>query len=32
MAWRFSKIQLKKGCVLASQGDSAPFLKVKTAI
>ncbi len=32
MAWRFSKIQLKKGCVLAFQGDSAPFLKVKTAI
>lgn len=32
MAWKFSKIQLKKGCVFAFQGDSAPFLKVKTAI
>ena len=30
MAWKFSKIELKKGCVLAFQGDSAPFLKVKT--
>ncbi len=31
MAWRFSKIQLKKGNVLTFQGDSAPFWKVNTA-
>lgn len=32
MAWRFSKIQLKKGCVLVFQGDSAPFLKARITI
>lgn len=32
MAWRFSKIQLKEGCVLAFQGDSAPFLKARITI
>ncbi len=29
MTWKFSNIQLKKGAVLAFQGDSAPFWKAK---
>ena len=29
MTWKLSNIQLKKGAVLAFQGDSAPFWKAK---
>ena len=29
MTWKFSNIPLKKGAVLAFQGDSAPFWKAK---
>lgn len=29
MTWKFSNIQLKKGAVLAFQGDGAPFWKAK---
>ena len=29
MSWRFSTLQLKKGNILAFQGDSAPFWKAK---
>ena len=32
MSWKFSKIYLKKGYVLAFQGDSVPFWRVKTVI
>lgn len=31
MFWKFPNVQLKKGTVLAFQGDSAPFLKAEAA-
>lgn len=30
MFWKFPNVQLKKGTVLAFQGDSVPFLKAET--
>lgn len=31
MSWKLRNVQLKKGNVLAFQGDSVPFLKAETA-